>query len=185
MDKSTKFKSGSFASTQPPRLVIAIAAELGITDYSSIVNWELELFDTQPAQLGGLSKELLFAPRIDDKLCSFSALEALIVATSAKDFLAGSAISLVGLFDDEEIGSRLRQGAAGNLMSSIIERTIDSFSNGKAGAVSFFNLGEFYFVACLLVVEHSFPNIRQQFYNLGGRHACREPQCKTVPFLPV
>lgn len=137
LDKSTKFKSGCFASTQPPRLVIAIAAELGITDYSSIINWELELFDTQPAQLGGLSKELLFAPRIDDKLCSFSALEALIVATSAKDFLAGSAVSLVGLFDDEEIGSRLRQGAGGNLMSSIIERVIEAFSDGKAGAVSY------------------------------------------------
>lgn len=136
MDKSTKFESGSFASTQPPRLVIAIAAELGITDHSSIVNWELELFDTQPAQLGGLSKELLFAPRIDDKLCSFSALEALIVATSVEDFLTGSVISLVGLFDDEEIGSRLRQGAGGNLMSSIIERAIDSFSDGKGGAVS-------------------------------------------------
>jgi aminopeptidase I len=41
---------GSFAATQPPKLVRAIAKELDITDYSSIVNWELELFDTQPAQ---------------------------------------------------------------------------------------------------------------------------------------
>lgn len=96
----------------------------------------MELFDTQPGQLGGLSKELLFAPRIDDKLCSFSALEALIIATSAKEDLEGSTINLVGLFDDEEIGSKLRQGAASNLLSSVIERTIETFSDGKAGAVS-------------------------------------------------
>ncbi|RAR03684.1 aspartyl aminopeptidase [Stemphylium lycopersici] len=48
---------GAFASTQPERLVKAISKELGITDYSTIVNWELELFDTQPAQTGGLDKD--------------------------------------------------------------------------------------------------------------------------------
>jgi aspartyl aminopeptidase len=40
------------------------------------------------------------------------------VATSASGALDdGSTINLVGLFDDEEIGSKLRQGAAGNFMS--------------------------------------------------------------------
>jgi len=64
---------GTFSATQPPKLVRTIASELGIQDYSSIVNWELELFDTQPAQVGGLEKEFIFAGRIDDKLCSWSA----------------------------------------------------------------------------------------------------------------
>ncbi|KAI5839615.1 aspartyl aminopeptidase [Morchella snyderi] len=134
-DKSSEFPEGSFVRTQPPRLVKAIAKELDISNCSSIINWELELFDTQPGQLGGLSKELLFAPRIDDKLCSYSALEALIFATSSKEDLTGSTINLVGLFDDEEIGSKLRQGAASNLMSSVIERVVEAFSEtGKAGA---------------------------------------------------
>jgi phosphohistidine swiveling domain-containing protein len=38
---------------------VSISEELGITDYSTIVNWELELFDTQPAQLGGLEKDFV------------------------------------------------------------------------------------------------------------------------------
>ena len=134
--------AGAFTTTQPARLVQAIASELGIEDHSTIVNWELELFDTQPAQLGGLSKEFIFAPRIDDKLCSFSAIEALVASSSA-DYLApygggdksSSIIRLVSLFDDEEIGSLLRQGAQSNLLPSTISRILDSLSpSAHAGA---------------------------------------------------
>lgn len=65
--------------------------------------------------MGGLSKELLFAPRIDDKLCSWAALEGLIEAS--KDLDGRATVNMCGLFDDEEIGSKLRQGAMSNLMS--------------------------------------------------------------------
>lgn len=65
---------GSFAATQPPKLVKAIAGELSITDYSTIINWELELFDTNPAQVIGLEKEFISAGRIDDKVCSWVSL---------------------------------------------------------------------------------------------------------------
>ncbi|KAI9668994.1 MAG: hypothetical protein M1817_005151 [Caeruleum heppii] len=110
---------GAFTSTQPPRLVKAIANELKIEDYSTIINWELELYDTQPAALGGLSKEFIFAGRIDDKLCSYAALEALI---SARPSATSSTINAVALFDDEEIGSLLRQGAHSNFLPSTLSR---------------------------------------------------------------
>jgi aminopeptidase I len=114
--------AGSFTSTQPERLVKAIAGELSISDYSTIVNWELELYDYQPATTGGLEHEFIFAGRIDDKLCSWSAVKALL-NTSTKD---SGIIKVVGLFDDEEIGSLLRQGARGNFLPSTIERIVDS-----------------------------------------------------------
>jgi aminopeptidase I len=116
--------AGSFTSTQPERLVKAIAGELSISDYSTIVNWELELYDYQPATTGGLEHEFIFAGRIDDKLCSWSAVKALL-NTSTKD---SGIIKVVGLFDDEEIGSLLRQGARGNFLPSTIERIVDSFA---------------------------------------------------------
>lgn len=125
---------GSFAATQPPRLVRAIAGELSITDYSSIVNWELELYDTQPAQTGGLDKEFIFAGRIDDKLCSWSALEGLLSSATSPTASAADdgIIKMVGLFDDEEIGSLLRQGARGNFMPSVVERVTESLSSSNA-----------------------------------------------------
>ncbi|KAL1644456.1 vacuolar aminopeptidase 1 [Diplodia intermedia] len=123
---------GTFTSTQPERLVKAIAKELGITDYSTIVNWELELFDTQPAQVGGIDKEFIFAGRVDDKLCSWAAVQALLnsssAETSATDTSSSSILKVVGLFDDEEIGSLLRQGARGNFLPSVINRVVDSFA---------------------------------------------------------
>jgi aminopeptidase I len=117
--------AGSFTATQPERLVKAIAGELTINDYSTIVNWELELYDYQPATTGGLEHEFIFAGRIDDKLCSWSAMKALL-ETSTKD---SGVLKVVAVFDDEEIGSLLRQGARGNFLPSTIERIVDSFAS--------------------------------------------------------
>ncbi|KAL8687286.1 MAG: hypothetical protein Q9218_006500 [Villophora microphyllina] len=130
---------GAFTSTQPERLVKAIAGQLNISDYNSIINWELEVFDTQPAQLGGLDKEFIFAPRIDDKLCSYAAIEALIASTSTSanpsespndspsSPHSNSIIKIVGCFDDEEIGSLLRQGARSNFLPDTITRIVAAF----------------------------------------------------------
>ncbi|KAI0135256.1 aminopeptidase I zinc metalloprotease-domain-containing protein [Daldinia grandis] len=115
--------TGSFVATQPPRLVQLISKQLGIKDHSQIVNWELELFDLQPATVGGLDKEFIFAGRIDDKLCSWAAFQGLLASEANDD---DGVIKLVALFDDEEIGSLLRQGARGNFLPSVIERAVES-----------------------------------------------------------
>lgn len=127
-DKDTNIKAGTFAATQPPKLVKVICSQLGIQDYSELVNWELELFDVQPATLGGLDHEFIFAGRIDDKLCCFAAIEGLLASTESD---SSGIIKMVGCFDDEEIGSFLRQGARSNFMDSTISRIIESTSKGS------------------------------------------------------
>lgn len=118
----------SFVSGQPPKLVKAIASRLGIEDHSQIMNWELDLYDIQPAVKGGLDKEFIYGGRIDDKLCSWSATQALMESDDAS---SPESIKLVALFDDEEIGSLLRQGARGNFLPSTIERVVECFSSGS------------------------------------------------------
>lgn len=122
--------AGSFVNTQPPRLVELIANELKIQSYSSIINWELELYDSQPAQTGGMDREFIFAGRIDDKLCSWSALTALLASNDSSE---DGGIKLVALFDDEEIGSLLRQGARGNFLPSVVERAVEALCPEKYG----------------------------------------------------
>lgn len=164
----------NFVSTQPAKLVQLIATELGISDYSTILNWELELFDTQPAVTGGMSKEFIFAPRIDDKLCSWAAIEGLVEAI---DLVKKSgSISLVALFDDEEIGSKLRQGAAGNFLPAAVERIVEAFAeNGQGRSVQFPPEKVPQSIADILTrVEFTRTNVCKQLYDL-----CRcFPRCK-------
>ncbi|GAB7360634.1 hypothetical protein MBLNU230_g0514t1 [Neophaeotheca triangularis] len=124
-----------FTNTQPPALVNAIASQLDLpaSEHSKILNWELELYDVQPATLGGLNREFIYAGRIDDKLCSWAAQQALL-ESSAHDTSHSSLIKTVALFDDEEIGSQLRQGARGNLLSSVLERAVGSLANTSNAA---------------------------------------------------
>src|SRR4051794_32565187 len=129
---------GSFVSTQPPKLVKVIAGELGIKDYSTILNWELELFDSQPATVGGMDKEFIFAGRIDDKLCSWAAFMALLHAKEEED---DGVIKLVALFDDEEIGSLLRQGARGNFLPITLERAVESLNDADEESTQIFGPG--------------------------------------------
>ncbi|KAK3712150.1 vacuolar aminopeptidase 1 [Vermiconidia calcicola] len=120
---------GSFVRTQPKALVKAIGDELGLnaSSYTDIVNWELELYDVQPATVGGLNKEFIYAGRIDDKLCSWAAMQALI-ESQQHDTRFSSIIKIVGWFDNEEIGSQLRQGAKSNFLPQTIERAVGSLS---------------------------------------------------------
>ena len=74
-----------------------------------------------------MDKEFIFAGRIDDKLCSWAAFMALLHAKSDDN---EGIIKLVALFDDEEIGSLLRQGARGNFLPITIERAVESLSAG-------------------------------------------------------
>ncbi|KAH6987744.1 aminopeptidase I zinc metalloprotease-domain-containing protein [Ilyonectria sp. MPI-CAGE-AT-0026] len=154
--------AGSFVNTQPPRLVQLIAKELSIESYSSIVNWELELFDLQPARTGGMDKEFIFAGRIDDKICSWSALTGLLAATNDEN--EGS-IKLVALFDDEEIGSLLRQGARGNFLPLIVERTVEALNPETYGPGL---IGQTYAKSFLLsadVTHAGNPNFLEKYLN--------------------
>lgn len=116
-----------------------------ISKYSGIavkdmIQFDMELFDTQPGTLGGLSKELLFCPRLDDKLCSYAAICGLLESLKKVD--DSSAVSMVALFDDEEIGSNLRQGAQSTLVEATIDRLIGLYhgdSNEETKRLTFAN----------------------------------------------
>lgn len=123
-----------FVTKQPPALVRAIGNQLGLSEktYSKIINWELELFDVQPATVGGLNKEFIYAGRIDDKLCSWAAMQAL-TSSSVNDTHASSLIKVVAWFDNEEIGSQLRQGARSNFLPQVLERVVGSLAKNHPG----------------------------------------------------
>jgi len=54
-----------------------LADELGI-EVENISDFELFLSDTQPATIGGVYEEFIFAPRLDNLMMSFCSLKSLI-----------------------------------------------------------------------------------------------------------
>ncbi|MCF6238533.1 MAG: M18 family aminopeptidase, partial [Candidatus Marinimicrobia bacterium] len=97
-----------------------IAEELGV-DQDTIINWQLECYDTQSAQLSGLNNEFLVSGRIDNLTMCHAALTAL-----TQDEFDSPQTSMIALFDNEEIGSATQNGAASAFIRDIIHRVIDT-----------------------------------------------------------
>ncbi|PHH81232.1 hypothetical protein CDD82_1209 [Ophiocordyceps australis] len=156
---------GSFVSLQPPKVVKLVADGLGLKNPNSILDWDLELYDSQPAQTLGIDADFISAGRIDDKLCSWSALTSLI-ATDDQKF---GHVKLVALFDNEEIGSLLRQGAHGNLLPLVVERTTEALASQSSSKSSTYGpgmLGQTYARSFLLsadVTHAGNPNFLEQY----------------------
>ncbi|ORY74822.1 peptidase M18 aminopeptidase I [Protomyces lactucae-debilis] len=110
------------------RLLKVLAQELNISA-DAIVDFDLELFDHQPATRLGLDGELLSVPRCDDKLCTYAAHSAL--RSLSTEWIAQSPqISMAATFDNEEIGSETRSGAASNFAKLVIQRILSALSPG-------------------------------------------------------
>ncbi|KAL9135379.1 MAG: hypothetical protein Q9175_003430 [Cornicularia normoerica] len=105
-----------------PHLIELIANELK-TAPSEIVDFEMVLYDTQKACVGGLNEELLFSPRLDNLEMSFCSTLGLINSVNSSFSLDDEeSIRLISLFDHEEIGSNTAQGADSNFLPTIIRR---------------------------------------------------------------
>ncbi|CAB9528053.1 M18 family aminopeptidase 2 [Seminavis robusta] len=114
----------SWKSQQEPLLLQLIAEKLGIP-VEQIADFELNLYDTQGAALGGVAKEFLYSARLDNLATVFVAMEAILAHT--KDGLADDEdIKVVVFFDHEEVGSDSSHGAG----SPVIEEAIRRISAG-------------------------------------------------------
>ena len=89
---------------QDPLLLDLIASKLDI-DVKDIADFELNLFDTQPATLGGIQNEFLYSARLDNLATCFVSIEGLIAHSNSEAMEVDGDISMVCLFDHEEVGS--------------------------------------------------------------------------------
>jgi aspartyl aminopeptidase len=100
-----------------PVLLRLLAEELQV-DVSAIKDFELCLYDTQPAQLIGAYEEFIASRALDNLMMSFISVQALV---ASEDTLAEETqIRMVGLFDNEEVGSVSTMGAGSNLLRQVL-----------------------------------------------------------------
>ncbi|KAI5478588.1 aspartyl aminopeptidase [Pseudohyphozyma bogoriensis] len=88
---------------------------------AQIHDFELSLFDVQPSTIGGALNEFIFSPRLDNLFSSYAAVEGLVnsVKTGAP---SDGRVSMIALFDNEEVGSVSAYGAESNFIEATIER---------------------------------------------------------------
>lgn len=96
-----------------------VADQLGVAE-PDVLAWDLMLHDLTPSTVGGIEQELIFAPRLDNLLSCFVALDAI---TRLGDGPPDS-IPVITLFDHEEVGSESATGASGTLLSQVLERIV-------------------------------------------------------------
>ncbi len=81
-----------------------------------IIDKDLYLFPLDKARVWGDNEEFISSYHLDDLQCAYTTLQG---------FLKGSHPDTIGLyccFDNEEVGSGTRQGAAGTFLSDVLER---------------------------------------------------------------
>lgn len=105
-----------------PYIVELIAAHAEVAP-EDVIDFEMVLYDTQKACLGGLNEELIFSARLDNLNSTFCSIEGLVESVKSETALTNeSCIRLVVCFDHEEIGSTSAHGAASNLLPAVLRR---------------------------------------------------------------
>lgn len=100
-------------------LLKLIAEEL-LVDAKQIIDFDLYLYVTTPAQRCGLHNELILGGRLDDLSMVHAGLSALLAAGQPTP----EATQCLALFDNEETGSGTKQGANSPFFSSLVERLV-------------------------------------------------------------
>ena len=85
-------------------------------EVSDILDFELYAYNADKGEVVGLNDEMISAPRLDNITSVVACLEGIISVTRE------DGINAIALYDNEEIGSRTKQGADSNLFGYVVEK---------------------------------------------------------------
>lgn len=93
-----------------------LVAETLDVNEASIYGMDMMLYNRMKGSVWGANHEYIAAPRLDDLECAFTSLKAFLNASNAKT------INVFACFDNEEVGSSTKQGAASTFLYDILQR---------------------------------------------------------------
>jgi aspartyl aminopeptidase len=102
-------------STEKGGVKKLVADRLGV-EPDAIVSMDLFVINRTRGSIFGADDAFFCAPRIDDLQCAYTTLAALLEADAPK------AIPVYALFDNEEVGSETKQGAASTFLNDVVTR---------------------------------------------------------------
>lgn len=97
-----------------------VAGQLNVQP-DDIIDFDLFVYDVEKGMVCGIHQNLIFSPKLDDLAMAYPAMEALMEAKEASRF------NMTCIFDNEEVGSGTKQGAASPVLKHILQRIADSY----------------------------------------------------------
>lgn len=101
-----------------------IAKEAG-TDAETIISTDLFVYNRELGTIWGAENEFISAPRLDDVMCAYSCINALIKSKETNK----ESVNVCAVFDNEEVGSTTKQGADSSFLLDVLSRI--SICTGK------------------------------------------------------
>lgn len=92
-----------------------IAAEAGVAE-ENLLSTDLFLYPRMKGTLVGAAEEFITAPRLDDLQCVFGSLQGFLAAGESES------LSVLAVFNNEEVGSGTRQGADSTFLTDTLYR---------------------------------------------------------------
>ena len=108
------FQNGDGDEDDTKKLLVLLAEELGVSA-EDILSYDLNAYPYERGCLLGCDDAFLSAPRLDN----LSSIKACMDAIREWN---GEGIRVVALFDNEEVGSRTKQGAGSTALAILLER---------------------------------------------------------------
>lgn len=129
-NKDNTSNHNGWSEHQETLLVQLLAAQLNVKS-ESIVDFELNLFDVQPASLGGVRSEFVHSARLDNLASCFLSLKGLTDHVENGGLEEDEDISMIAMFDHEEVGSSSATGAGSPIVAESVKRISHALGAGQ------------------------------------------------------
>jgi len=113
-----------------PLFLKLIADELSC-EPGEIIDFDLQLCDTQPSAIGGVKNEFIFSGRLDNLVSCYTSLRALVETTTDEALKDAAGIRMIMHFDHEEVGSESSSGAACAMTTDALRRIVLALNPGS------------------------------------------------------
>ncbi len=111
-----------FDRNEPQKSFKNLISELAGANEEDILASDLYVYNCQDGVEWG---SFISAPRLDDLQCAYSSLEAFLTAEESES------TPVYALFDNEEVGSSTKQGAASTFLFDVLQRISAEFGDGS------------------------------------------------------
>lgn len=135
MDRESNDKGHGNVQTEMPPLfgdedakgafIREIAAEVG-ADEKAVLACDLYLTVRSRPSVWGTNREFISAQRLDDLECVYCCMQGLKAACAGG--IAHGVMPVLAVFDNEEVGSRTRQGAGSDLLVNTLRRVCEALN---------------------------------------------------------